>query len=307
MPSQRPSIQFYTRDWLSHSGLAGCSLTARGLAIAIICVMHDSPIYGRLLSADGSAMSVDNLARRVGDSPARIKRMLEELLANGVFHRVADGVVESPRMMRDEDRRNRRAANGALGGNPALPRKDRVKDKDMVNHEDNCQPAPSSAVAVASTSAVPDEQHPDSPAAVAAPVLTVIADGKMSPAQRKTWLAPYGDVWKAEMGGEMPCGQAATVFKKLEAGGRTQPEIIANLRRYCLAHQGPRASFASLSKFGETFAQWSQQAAEADASRRNFTIGERAITGHMPGRRARSPAQQETEDRYARLLAGGEA
>lgn len=288
MSSKRPSIQFYTRDWLSHQGLAGCSLAARGLFISMLCIMHDSPVYGRLLNADGSAMTFESLARRVGESPAQVKRLLDELLANGVGHRAADGVVESRRMMRDEDRRNRRAAGGVLGGNPALmgAAKDNGKVNHPVNHvraaEDNRQPTPSVACAFASAVAV----EPKNLAADAAPVLSKIDGGLSKAEKRKTWLTPYADVWKAEMGGEMPNGEAAHVFKALEAS-HTPEAIAANLRNYCRAHQGPRASYVSLSKFGQTFTQWSHQTPSA-ASR--------------SGRKL-SPAQQEQQDKYARLLA----
>lgn len=112
--SKRPAFQFYPGDWRTDPGLRLCALTARGLWIEMMAIMHEGEPYGHL-TAQGRPISEDMLARLVGETPAVVRRAMKDLEANGVFSRTDAGVIFSRRMVRDEDVREARAAGGSLG------------------------------------------------------------------------------------------------------------------------------------------------------------------------------------------------
>lgn len=43
---KRPAFQFYPADWRSNANLRRCSPAARGVWLDVMCVLHDSDIYG---------------------------------------------------------------------------------------------------------------------------------------------------------------------------------------------------------------------------------------------------------------------
>lgn len=137
---KRPSFQFYPGDWLRNTKLRACSIEARGLAIDMMCFMHQGDPYGHLKVNDVVILDV-NLASMVGLTLDEFKRLSDELEKFGVFKRDESGCIYSPRMIRDEDVRNKRAAGGDLGGNPLLMKnksksktvKDNLKGKHKVN------------------------------------------------------------------------------------------------------------------------------------------------------------------------------
>lgn len=141
---KRPAFQFYPADWRKDSALQSCSLAARGLWIEMVCVMHECEQYGTL-SVNGNAMTEQQVARLVGESPNTIKRLVGELEAAGVFSKTEAGAIYSRRMVKDERVRNARAAGGVLGGNPDLRNKVNLEEEGKVNHSDNLKPTPSSS------------------------------------------------------------------------------------------------------------------------------------------------------------------
>ena len=125
---KRPSFQFYPADWLRHTGLRSCSAAARGLCIDILCFMHEGSPYG-FLKVNQKVILAPNLARMCGLTLGETEGCLAELIEAGVFETEAGGVIFSRRMIRDEEIRNKRAACGILGGNPALKVDDRLTAK----------------------------------------------------------------------------------------------------------------------------------------------------------------------------------
>ncbi|MGF6212360.1 hypothetical protein [Comamonas sp. 4034] len=111
---KRPSFQFYPADWRKDPALAACSLAARGLWMELLCIAHESERYG-FLSINGKAMTPAQLARIVGETPALVTKLLREIEEAGVLSRSEDGIIFSRRMVRDEELRNIRAANGVKG------------------------------------------------------------------------------------------------------------------------------------------------------------------------------------------------
>lgn len=116
---KRPSFQFYPADWRKDPALSTCSIAARGLWIELMCVMHEAEIYG-VLSINGSPMSIQQIARTVGESAQVVTKLMDELRNAGVFSIDENGCVYSRRMVKDERIRNLRSDAGRLGGNPNL-------------------------------------------------------------------------------------------------------------------------------------------------------------------------------------------
>lgn len=114
-----PWLKFYVVDWLNHPGLRSSSRSARGLAIDLLCLMHQGEPYGHLRVGRKDLSEVE-LARIVGGVEAEIGAELQELLDAGVFARTTVGRIYSPRMVRDEEQRVRSKEHGARGGNPLL-------------------------------------------------------------------------------------------------------------------------------------------------------------------------------------------
>lgn len=115
-----PSFQFYPGDWLRDAGLRACTAASRGVWMDLLCFMHDSPVRGHLLKANGQPFTVIELARAVGLTPVALNRHLAELESAGVFDRTPDKVILSRRMASDEEARRTASENGKKGGNPEL-------------------------------------------------------------------------------------------------------------------------------------------------------------------------------------------
>jgi len=144
---KRPAFQFYPSDWRKDPALSACSMAARGLWIELMCIAHEADNYGHL-EINGKAMTVPQLARMVGESPAVVSKLVNELDGAGVFSRTPEGVIYSRRMVIDERIRNVRAEAGRLGGNPNLVKQ---KDNHLVKQNPEQKPTPSSS----SSSSIP--------------------------------------------------------------------------------------------------------------------------------------------------------
>lgn len=143
---KRPASQWYWADWLRDPAIRASSLEARGLWMDMLALMHEGTPYGHL-TVGGEAVTDVQLSRMVGETPGRVRRLLKELEAHGVFSRTDSGVITSRRMVRDEHIRNVRADAGRLGGNPQLIN---GKDIHLDNQKGEQKPTPSSSTASSS-------------------------------------------------------------------------------------------------------------------------------------------------------------
>lgn len=109
---KRPSFQFYPGDWLRSTGLRSCSIAARGLWIEMLALMHEGEPYGHL-KVGKKAIDEATLARMVGAGQDEITGLIGELETAQVFSRAANGTIYSRRMVRDENKRNLCASEGA--------------------------------------------------------------------------------------------------------------------------------------------------------------------------------------------------
>lgn len=110
---KRPYFPFFPGDWL-RDGIAGCSLTAQGLWLRMMLVMHDSETYGVLVVA-GQKMTDEAVARRCGTTLKTYRKCLQELVNAGVPSLKPDGTIYSRRMVRDEEQRRQDAERKAKG------------------------------------------------------------------------------------------------------------------------------------------------------------------------------------------------
>jgi len=130
-------MKFYPQDWRADEKLRLCSLSARGLWIEMLALMHRSERYGQLLIS-GHVPTDAQLAVQVGAPSQEVSAMLSELESAGVFSRAASGAIYSRRMTRDEKKARIARKNGKNGGNPKLrkqtenPSSDKGLDKGGV-------------------------------------------------------------------------------------------------------------------------------------------------------------------------------
>jgi len=118
----RPWLQLFTRDWLDNSELRRCSPASRAILIDLMCLAHEGIPYGTLTDKVGP-LTEDFLISRCIVSKAIFRKAIEELAKACRISRLGDGSLCVPRMVKDEEVRLKRAAGGALGGNPEIPRK----------------------------------------------------------------------------------------------------------------------------------------------------------------------------------------
>lgn len=146
---KRPSFQWYPGDAQRDTALRSCSLEARGLWREMLDLMHDGEPYGHL-TAGGVPIDDATLAGLAGISTRKTTALLFELEGKKIFSRTESGAIYSRRMVRDEAKRNARAAGGGRSlDNPNVPR---PKDPYKEGGKDTFAPSfdPSPAVAVGS-------------------------------------------------------------------------------------------------------------------------------------------------------------
>lgn len=145
---KRPAFQFYPADWRKDVELRSCTLEARGFWVDLLCVAHECDPYGYLV-VNGKPLTAAQMAGFVGATPPQAKRLLAELVSNGVARVGENGVIYSKRMVDDERLRVLRAEAGKLGGNPNLLNQ---KDNQKPKHPPKQKTTPSSSSSSASSS-----------------------------------------------------------------------------------------------------------------------------------------------------------
>jgi len=80
----------------------------------LICVMHDCEPYGHL-TTNGRPMTPEQIVNQIGGNVATVRKMLSELIENGVARTTDAGIIFNKRMVRDEQIRNARANGGKAG------------------------------------------------------------------------------------------------------------------------------------------------------------------------------------------------
>ncbi len=110
-------FRFNTTDWRVDSALNLCSLSARGLWIEMLAIMHEANPRGHLL-IKGRPPTNQELAHLVGATLEDVQEALVELENSQVFDRRKGGVIVSRRMVREDDYGRKMRENGKKGGHP---------------------------------------------------------------------------------------------------------------------------------------------------------------------------------------------
>lgn len=130
-----PWMKFHPQDWRADERLRMCSLSARGLWLEMICIMHRAEKYGFLLIA-GKAPTDTQLAFQVGTTPEQVSQLLAELRAAEVYSATSSGVIYSRRMVRDEKKSRINAKNGKKGGETTVGKTKEKKPSPKRNSSD---------------------------------------------------------------------------------------------------------------------------------------------------------------------------
>src|SRR5690606_24170900 len=85
------------QTWRDNVALRACSVSARGLWLEMICIMHVGRPYGHL-TVNGRPMQVEQLTRVVGAPESQVRVLLDELRAAAVFNRNQGGCIYSREM-----------------------------------------------------------------------------------------------------------------------------------------------------------------------------------------------------------------
>lgn len=130
--TERPWMKFFPSDWRADPRLRSCSISARGLWMEMICIMHEATPRGSLL-VNGKQVNPSHMLGLMGVAPKDATVLLAELEDAGVFSRDPDGTIYSRRMRREAERSAEAKAYGKLGGNPKLKGGVKPKDNDQTN------------------------------------------------------------------------------------------------------------------------------------------------------------------------------
>ena len=207
---------FYWGDWLSDAQLHRCSLTARGLWIEMLCLMHDGEPRGYLTSC-GLPTTPQELAQSCRTNLRTVVAALAELEARRVFSRDENGAIYSRRMVGDELKRSRNVSNGKLGGNPKLIENNRL---------DGVEVNPPLKAEIEKEIEIRDNKERVEAQQAAPP--TLFDDQKPS-AKRATRIDPK---WQ-------PSEESFTFCQSL---GLHPPGVLASFRDYWIAASGSKAT-----------------------------------------------------------------
>jgi len=118
----QPYLPLYVQDFLTDEKLMECSASATGVYIRILCIMHKSETYGKILLKQKDKQTdkqVKNFALKFAKQfpypVAVIEDALEELLAENVLQLDGD-FLSQKRMVNDNKISEIRALTGSKGG-----------------------------------------------------------------------------------------------------------------------------------------------------------------------------------------------
>jgi len=118
----QPYLPLYVQDFLTDEKLIECTAKSTGVYIKIMCVMHKSGTYGKILlkqKDEIGANDIENFAfkltKHLGFSKPVIEESLRELIDEGVLY-IKDKTLCQKRMISDNELSIKRAEIGKEGG-----------------------------------------------------------------------------------------------------------------------------------------------------------------------------------------------
>lgn len=152
-----PYIPLYVQDFTSDEKLTGCSASAVGVYIFLLCFLHKSETYGKLILRTKDLLTDEETyeikkqieSKTKSKTKSKIIAFAKRLQRNMPFelYEIATGLTEleeervitvegielyQKRMIRDGEISEKRSSNGALGGRPTKayePSKSKTKSK----------------------------------------------------------------------------------------------------------------------------------------------------------------------------------
>ena len=121
-----PYLPLYVQDFLTDEKLIDCSASANGVYIRLMCILHKSEPYGKILLKQkykqNESMCLNfasMLLRQMPYSISEIHDGLEELLDNKIIEIDGDYLLQK-RMVKDGELSEKRAVAGQKGGKKSL-------------------------------------------------------------------------------------------------------------------------------------------------------------------------------------------
>ena len=121
-----PYLPLYVQDFLTDEKLADCSANANGVYIRLMCILHKSEPYGKILLKQkykqNESMCLNfasMLLRQMPYMMSEIHDGLEELLDNKIIEIDGDYLLQK-RMVKDGELSEKRAVAGQKGGKKSL-------------------------------------------------------------------------------------------------------------------------------------------------------------------------------------------
>lgn len=141
----QPYLPLYIQDYMTDEKLAECSATANGVFVRIMCVMHKSDPYGKILLKQKDKQSnnqIENFAYKLSKHmPFHIREILSsvgELVDEGVLIVDGDELVQK-RMVKDFALSEQRSAAGKNGYKVKTFAKAKPKAKAQAKHQANSE------------------------------------------------------------------------------------------------------------------------------------------------------------------------
>lgn len=128
--TDQPYLPLFVDDWMNNNKLKICSPASHGLLISIMCLMHKSNTYGKLLLKQKfkqqAKQEFKQTVKRVHEFACQVAKqtsfdlpdvvlLLEELLEEEVIFIEGDYLINK-RMVRDAEISHQRRIAGARGG-----------------------------------------------------------------------------------------------------------------------------------------------------------------------------------------------
>lgn len=138
----QPYLPLYVQDFLTDEKLIECSASTTGIYIRLMCIMHKSDDYGKILLKQKDKQNGEQilnfalkLARQMPYQTDEIQEALKELIEEGVLH-IENNVLYQKRMVHDNLISEKRAISGQKGGQFAQAKfKANIEAKDQANTE----------------------------------------------------------------------------------------------------------------------------------------------------------------------------
>lgn len=133
--TNQPYLPLYVDDWMNNNKLKVCSPASHGIMIAVMCIMHKEPTYGKILLKQKfkqTAEQIHNFALQVARQTAfdllDVEPAIRELVDEQVLV-IEDDFLICQRMVRDAEISAKRASSGGRGG-----KKTQEKNKEFASN-----------------------------------------------------------------------------------------------------------------------------------------------------------------------------